>query len=65
LQAETNKKGIIMETTQTRKRTAAENRAINSKKTPRSRRMKYALEHAGAFIILDPELRAQLKSCEP
>ena len=53
-----------METTVTRKTTAAENAAINSKKTPRSRRMKYAREHKGAFIVLDPELRAQLKSCE-
>ena len=49
---------------QKKRRTRAENVAINSKKTPRSRRMKYALEHAGAFIIVDPELRAQLKSCE-
>ncbi len=57
-----------METTMTpirRKTTREENIAINSKKTPRSRRMKYALEHAGAFIVVDPELRAQLKSCEP
>ena len=49
----------------TRKKTRAENIAINSKKTPRSRRMRYAVEHPGAFIVLDPELRAQLKSCEP
>lgn len=49
----------------TRKKTRAENIAINSKKTPRSKRMKYARDHAGAFIVLDPELRAQLKSCEP
>lgn len=48
-----------------RKTTRAENIAINSKKTPRSKRMKYAMEHPGAFIVLDPELRAQLKSCEP
>ena len=47
------------------KTTRAENIAINSKKTPRTRRMKYALEHAGELIILDPELRSQLKSCEP
>jgi hypothetical protein len=51
-------------TTPKRKTTRAENIAINSKKTPRSRRMKYALEHAGAFIVVDPELRAQLISCE-
>ena len=53
------------ETTAKRKRTRAENIAINSKKTPRSRRMKYALEHAGELIVVDPELRAQLRSCEP
>jgi len=53
-----------METTVFKKTTAAENFAINSKKTPRSRRMKFALEHAGELIVLDPELRAQLRSCE-
>jgi hypothetical protein len=54
----------IATATPKRKSTRAENIAINSKKTPRSRRMKYALEHAGELIIVDPELRAQLKSCE-
>ena len=55
----------MADTTVKRKRTRAENIAINSKKTPKSRRMKYALEHAGELIVIDPELRAQLRSCEP
>lgn len=55
----------MAEMTVKRKRTRAENIAINSKKTPKSRRMKYALEHAGELIVIDPELRAQLRSCEP
>jgi len=42
-----------------RKTTAAENRAINSKKTPKTKRMKYALAHAGELVILDAELKSQ------
>ena len=53
-----------MEEVKKRRRTAAENIAINSKKTPRTKRMKYARAHKGAFIVVDPELRAQLVSCE-
>ena len=48
-----------------KKNSIAENIAINSRKTPRSRRMKYALEHAGELVVVSPELRAQLRSCEP
>ena len=47
-----------------RKSSRAENIAINSKKTPRSKRMKFAREHAGEVMIVSPTLRAQLKSCE-
>ena len=39
-----------------------ENRAINSKKPARSRFMKWARAHKGAFIVTDPELKAQLVS---
>lgn len=36
------------------------NRAINSKKHARSAFMKWVRSHKGAFIINDPELKAQL-----
>ena len=49
----------------TKKTTRAENIAINSKKTPRSRRMRYAREHKGELVVVDPGLRAQLISCAP
>ena len=45
-----------------RKSEMANNRAINSKKTARSRFMRWARAHKGAFIINDPELKAQLVS---
>ncbi len=38
----------------------AVNRAINSKKPAKSRFMKWARAHKGAFIVNDPELKAQL-----
>ena len=38
----------------------AENRAINSKKPARSAFVKWARAHKGAFIINDPELKAQI-----
>jgi len=38
----------------------AENRAINSKKSARSAFVKWARAHKGAFIINDPELKAQI-----
>jgi hypothetical protein len=43
-----------------RKAKMDENRAINSKKPARSAFMKWARAHKGAFIINDPELKAQL-----
>ena len=43
-----------------RKAMMAENRAINSKKPARSAFMRWARAHKGAFIINDPELKAQL-----
>jgi hypothetical protein len=45
-----------------RKAKMAENRAINSKKTARRRFMRWARAHKGAFVINDPELKAQLVS---
>ena len=38
----------------------AENRAINSKKPARSAFVKWTRAHKGAFIINDPELKAQI-----
>lgn len=37
------------------------NYAINSQKTPRTRRMAYARAHAGDVIVTDPELIARMK----
>ena len=39
----------------------ARNYAINSKKTPKTNRMKFAVEHAGEVIITDPEWIERLK----
>ena len=38
----------------------AENYAINSKKTPRTRRMQFLRAHKGAFVVLNPQLKEQL-----
>ncbi len=43
-----------------KKKKMAENYAINSKKTPRTRRMAFARTHKGAFIVYDPVLKGQL-----
>ena len=43
-----------------KKRRMEINRAINSKKPARSAFVKWARAHTGAFIINDPELKAQL-----
>ena len=45
-----------------RSKRMALNRAVNSKKKARSRFMKWARAHKGAFIVADPELKAQLVS---
>ena len=45
----------------TRMERMARNYAINSKKTPKTNRMKYAVEHAGKVIITDPEWIERLK----
>ena len=45
-----------------RKIEMANNRAINSRKTARSRFMRWARAHKGAFIINDSELKANLAS---
>ena len=47
-----------------RKSKMAANRAVNSKKPARSRFMRWARAHKGAFVINDPELKAQLASFE-
>jgi hypothetical protein len=43
-----------------RKEMMAVNRVRNSRKTARSRFMKWARAHKGAFVVNDPVLKAQL-----
>ena len=43
----------------------ARNYAINSKKTPKTRKMAYAREHSGEVIITDPEWIERLKNYLP
>ena len=47
-----------------RKSKMAATRAVNSKKPAMSRFMRWARAHKGAFVINDPELKAQLASFE-
>ena len=59
-----NKKNITTMTDEERKERMermARNYAINSKKTPKTNRMKYAVEHSGEVIITDPEWIERLK----
>ena len=51
---------IIMSIEEKKER-MARNYAINSKKTPRTRRMAFARAHAGEVIVTDPKLIARLK----
>ena len=50
---------IIMSNEEKKER-MARNYAINSKKTPRTRRMAFAIAHAGGIIITDPKLKERL-----
>ena len=43
----------------------ARNYAINSKKTPRTRRMAFARAHAGGITITDPKLIERLSNYVP
>ncbi len=43
-----------------RKARIAENRSVNSRKIAKSRFMRWARAHKGAFVVTDPELKAQL-----
>ena len=49
-------------TTQTRRLTRAERIAINSQIPARTKRMVFARAHKGALTVLDPDLRAKLRS---
>ena len=63
-----NKKNITTMTDEERKERMermARNYAINSKKTPKTNRMKYAVEHSGEVIITDPEWIERLKNYLP
>ena len=44
-----------------KKERMARNYAINSKKTPRTRRGAFAIAHAGSVIVTDSALRLRLK----
>ena len=50
---------IIMSNEEKKER-MARNYAINSKKTPRTRRAAFAVAHAGAITITDPKLKERL-----
>lgn len=43
-----------------KKRKMAENYAINSRKTPRTSRMRFAVAHKGAIVVNSRELKEQL-----
>ena len=55
---------IIMSNEEKKER-MARNYAINSKKTPRTRRMAFARAHAGGIIITDPKLIERLSNYVP
>jgi hypothetical protein len=57
------KKDVIM-SHEERKAQMADNREVNSKKPSRSRFMRWARAHKGAFVVIDPELKSQLVSFE-
>lgn len=57
------KQKIIVMSLEERKSQMAKNRAINSKKPARSAFMRWARAHKGAFIINDPEMKAQYAMC--
>ena len=48
-----------------KKERMARNYAINSKKTPRTRRVAFAIAHEGEAIVTDPALIARLKYYVP
>ncbi|MBR6456467.1 MAG: hypothetical protein IKT22_06700 [Prevotella sp.] len=48
-----------------KKERMARNYAINSKKTPRTRRMAFARAHSGAITITDPKLIERLRNYVP
>jgi hypothetical protein len=45
-----------------KKERMARNYAINSKKTPRTRRAAFAIAHAGGITITDPKLAARISN---
>ena len=55
---------IIMSNEEKKER-MARNYAINSKKTPRTRRAAFAIAHAGGITITDPKLIERLSNYVP
>ena len=58
-------KYVFVMSIEEKKERMARNYAINSKKTPRTRRMAFAVAHAGGITITDPKLAAKLKNYVP
>lgn len=52
-------------TIEEKKERMARNYAINSKKTPKTRRMAFAREHSGELIITDPKWIERLRNYVP
>lgn len=48
-----------------KKERMARNYAINSKKTPRTKRMAFARAHSGGITITDPELASRISNYVP
>lgn len=53
-------KYVFVMSIEEKKERMARNYAINSKKTPRTRRAAFAIAHAGAITITDPKLKERL-----
>jgi len=60
LEREISLKYVFVMSIEEKKRRMARNFAINSKKQARTPFVKWALAHKHAFIVNDPELKAQL-----
>ena len=60
LQLNIQLKCVFIMSIEEKKERMARNYAINSKKTPRTRRAAFAVAHAGAITITDPKLKERL-----
>ena len=53
-------KYVFVMSNEEKKERMARNYAINSKKTPKTRRMAFARAHSGGITIIDPKLKERL-----